>query len=405
MYCAIRVVRLQFEQDLHSSVHWTFKLFKVRMRAREFFKDLCIKVKEVWDKEGNSGPLAVAGRRQRGASSLCSNSSEVFVSSGSPVDNNNMAPPELVLDTIPTQGKHDNSGSTSSTSGYSSGGTDSCEQLSPLEPSHSPGANIPQSYEGGLFQNVHTASLHMSIPPTHGDGSTKSALQVPMGCPNVSLSPIAEDHLMRIPSISSGRGSFDDTDSMLSASYNPDVLLVSHGGLLKEDQCLPTARDQRPKQVHFPLTLHCKCSQTERTHIASSKPQPGVRKAIAHCATAFSTDTLYYPEKSLRQADKITVFPPGTLPLHTDSVQPSAPAFSKRRQIFGQYFGDILRGRQRLFYMEWWHFCWTFIELILNLFCMNFNELFMNFWNVLYWFYVLIITMYCIDFCYEFWLI
>ena len=213
---------------------FTFQLFKVRLRAREFFKDLCIKVKEVWDKEGNSGPPLLAGRRQRGASSLCSNSSEVFVSSESPVDNNNMAPPELVLDTIPTQGKHDNSGSTSSTSGYSSGGTDSCEQLSPLEPSHSPGANIPQSYEGGLFQNVHMASQHMSVPSTHGDGSTKSALQVPMGCPNVSLSPIAEDHLMRIPSISSGRGSFDDTDSMLSASYNPDVLLVSHGGLLKE---------------------------------------------------------------------------------------------------------------------------------------------------------------------------
>ena len=217
-------------------------VLKVRLRAREFFKDLCIKVKEVWDKEGNSGPPAVAGRRQRGTSSLCSNSSEVFVSGESPVDNNNTAPPELVLDPIPmTQGKHDNSGSTSSTSGYSSGGTDSCEQLSPLEPSHSPGANIPQSYEGGLFQNVHsTASQHMSVPSSTtsadgGGGSTnKSALQVPMGCPNVSLSPIAEDHLMRIPSISSGRGSFDETELMLSASYNPDVLLVSHGGLIKE---------------------------------------------------------------------------------------------------------------------------------------------------------------------------
>ena len=147
---------------MHNSLNgFTFQLFKVRLRAREFFKDLCIKVKEVWDKEGNSGPPLLAGRSQRGASSLCSNSSEVFVSSESPVDNNNMAPPELVLDTIPTQGKHDNSGSTSSTSGYSSGGTDSCEQLSPLEPSHSPGANIPQSYEGGLFQNVHMASQHV----------------------------------------------------------------------------------------------------------------------------------------------------------------------------------------------------------------------------------------------------
>ena len=69
----------------------------------------------------------------------------------------------------------------------------------------------------------------------------------------------------------------------------------------KEDQCLLTARDQLPKQVHFPLTLPCKCSWTERTHIASSKPQPGVRKAIAHCATAISTDILHYPDMSPRQ--------------------------------------------------------------------------------------------------------
>ena len=203
----------------------------MRVRAREFFKDLCSKVKEVWDKEGNSGPPVVAGRRQRGAGSLCSNSSDVFTTGESSVDNNNMAPSELVLDAVPRQGKHDNSGSTSSTSGYSSGGTDSCEQLSPLEPSHSPGANIPQSEEGELFQHVHTASQHISISSSHGDATT---LQVPMGCPNVSLSPIAEDHLMRIPSISSGRGSFDETDLMLTASYSPDVLLVSHGGLIRE---------------------------------------------------------------------------------------------------------------------------------------------------------------------------
>ena len=31
-----------------------------------------------------------------------------------------------------------------------------------------------------------------------------------------------------------------------------------------------------------PLTLHCKCSQTERTHTASSKPQPGIRNLPSH---------------------------------------------------------------------------------------------------------------------------
>ena len=54
------------------------------------------------------------------------------------------------------------------------------------------------------------------------------------------------------------------------------------------------------------------------------------------------------------------------------------------------------------------NFCWTFIELISNLFwwtLMNFLWILKCIWNVLYWFYVLIITMYCIDFCHEFWLI
>lgn len=200
--------------------------------------DLCSKVKEVWDKEGNSGPPVVAGRRQRGTGSLCSNSSEVFVSGESPADNNNSGAPDLVLDTVSaTEGKHDNSGSTSSTSGYSSGGTDSCEQLSPLEPSHSPGASIPHRDEDGLFQQQMNvgSQLGSSIPiSVHSETSIRSELQVPTGCPNVSLSPIAEHRLMSIPSISSGRGSFDDTDSFLAASYNPDVLLVSHGGLIKE---------------------------------------------------------------------------------------------------------------------------------------------------------------------------
>ena len=72
----------------------------------------------------------------------------------------------------------------------------------------------------------------------------------------------------------------------------------------KEDQGLPTARDQPPKQVHLPLTLHCKCSRTERTHTASSKPQPGAGKTIAHCAPTLSTDMLHYPEKSLRPAEQ-----------------------------------------------------------------------------------------------------
>ena len=202
------------------------------------------------------------------------------------------------------------------------------------------------------------------------------------------------------------------------------ISMETRGATLRSDwpgkeQHLPTARDQLPKQVHLPLTLHCKCSQTERTHIASSKPQPGVRKAIAHCAPTLSTDMLHYPEKSLRPAKQFNrsttrepCIPQGTAYDHTEDHSgqvptpatfnrrtsgPSRKTFSKQRQIFGQYFGDILRERQRLLHgmvTLLLNFYWTYFEFI----CMNFNELFMNFlkcivlilcldyYYVLYWF-------------------
>ena len=83
------------------------------------------------------------------------------------------------------------------------------------------------------------------------------------------------------------------------------ISMETHGATLHsdwpgKDQRLPTARDQLPKQVHLPLTLHCKCSQTERTHIASSKSQPGIRKAITHCAPTLSTDTLWVTSRSIK---------------------------------------------------------------------------------------------------------
>ena len=52
-------------------------------------------------------------------------------------------------------------------------------------------------------------------------------------CPNVSLSPLLEHRLPSVSSVSSGRNSsFDDTDG--SPLFIAEVLVVSHGGLLKE---------------------------------------------------------------------------------------------------------------------------------------------------------------------------
>ena len=64
------------------------------------------------------------------------------------------------------------------------------------------------------------------------------------GCPNVSLSPIFEHRLPSISSVSSGRNSsFDDGEIPLLLA---EVLVVSHGGLLKELFC------------HFVDDLGCK---------------------------------------------------------------------------------------------------------------------------------------------------
>ena len=131
-----------------------------------------------------------------------------------------------------------------------------------------------------------------------------------------------------------------------------------------KDQHLPTARDQPPKQEHFPLTLHCKCSQTERTHIASSKPQPGARKAITHWATTLSTDTLHYPEKSLRPAEQFnrsTAREPcyhGELHMITrkTTVAKRLPPLLQAKPHHSDNIWLIPRERQRLLYMEWYHF-------------------------------------------------
>ena len=186
----------------------------------------------------------------------------------------------------------------------------------------------------------------------------------------------------------------------------------------KEDQCLLTARDQPPKQVHFPLTLPCGCSWTERAHITSSKPQPGIRKAIAHCAIAVSTDTLHYPEKSLRQADTFSTqgpcLPRELLPdqlasPHGHTVAPPQKTetffgrpqslVANRGHITETIFGDILRERQRLFvhgmvslllnfllnfyWIYLMNFKWTFYEF-LNVFemdCIDFNFVQMSNWT------------------------
>jgi hypothetical protein len=58
-------------------------------------------------------------------------------------------------------------------------------------------------------------------------------VHVGLGCPNVSLSPLVEQRFSRLSSsISSGRNSFDESE--LLPPVIADVLLVSHGGCIRE---------------------------------------------------------------------------------------------------------------------------------------------------------------------------
>ena len=65
--------------------------------------------------------------------------------------------------------------------------------------------------------------------PVFGSSTTQSL----QACPNVSLSPLLEHRLTSMSSVSSGRNSsFDDADVVPSMAG--EVLVVSHGGLIKE---------------------------------------------------------------------------------------------------------------------------------------------------------------------------
>lgn len=194
---------------------------QVRQRAKEFFLELCMHVKHIEDSEGNSdGSQYTAGsRRHRGTSSICSNVSEVFLAGETtPVNNNTDLEVPFMIN------KHDNSGSASSASGYSSAeGADVCEPCmqTPPDQSKSP------THQASSHSIENTVKSNM--PPTVTTNSQKQ----PYGCPNVTLTMDGEPHTVAFPSISSGRGSFDESDLPCSG-VSQDILLVSHGGFIKE---------------------------------------------------------------------------------------------------------------------------------------------------------------------------
>ncbi|KAK7107141.1 uncharacterized protein [Littorina saxatilis] len=95
-----------------------------------------------------------------------------------------------------------------------------------------PGTNSSSVQSPGRWQVDGPLSWFRDIEWSPVFGSS-SASQSPHACPNVSLSPMIEHRLTSISSVSSGRNSsFDDAD--IVPAVVGEVLVVSHGGLIKE---------------------------------------------------------------------------------------------------------------------------------------------------------------------------
>ncbi len=200
----------------------------------EFFDDLCAQL-NADSKEELSEAVAGNIKRRRQTASFCStSSSDVFAVSESPPESDSKL---LTLDPMDSQKElsHSNSGSTSSTSGYSSTGADSLEHLGPLSPVDPSPTNTSPGPGSSMNSSFEDTAIHLFTPVF--DSEIRSQIRGPQtlqhGCPNVSLSPIFEHRLSSISSVSSGRNSSFDEADMLPKMAG-EVLIVSHGGLIKE---------------------------------------------------------------------------------------------------------------------------------------------------------------------------
>ncbi|PVD28498.1 hypothetical protein C0Q70_11086 [Pomacea canaliculata] len=115
------------------------------------------------------------------------------------------------------------------------------------------------SQDWSVFDRQSVAMFTLS-----SSSSSSSSSQLAQMCPNVSLSPLLEHRLSSLSSVSSGRNSsFDDADAI--PTVVADVLVVSHGGLLKE------------LVAHFIDDFHCKVPGG-KSHALRICPNTGVSR-------------------------------------------------------------------------------------------------------------------------------
>ena len=274
------------------SCHWLMRFHclyyvssQLRARAVDFFRDLCTQLRQLIgpQHESNVGEnaLDVKTTPHHNAASFSSSngsSSADFVfggiceSSGGATISTEPCVPEVT---------HTNSGSTSS-SGCSSMTAESNPDTTDPSTLNLPTSTCQTSCKDGPVTELGSPlsdvspsldSVTSSFEDDNGfgehvfDANIRNVIVAPKsadhGCPNVSLSPIFEHRLHSISSVSSGRNSsFDDGEIPLLLA---EVLVVSHGGLLKELFC------------HFADDLGCKIPGG-RGYARQVSPNTGISK-------------------------------------------------------------------------------------------------------------------------------
>ena len=145
-----------------------------------------------------------------------------------------------------------------------------CSSLSLTESTEQPSEQVTDQLLSDSDSREEFVPINSSTLASVQDRELDVSAKVPRAasiysCPNVSLSPLFGHRLPSMSSISSGRNSFDDGE--LSAPIIADVLLVSHGGLLKEFTS------------YFMQTLECKIPGGKRLSMQIS-PNTGISKFI-----------------------------------------------------------------------------------------------------------------------------
>ena len=235
-------------------------MLQVKARAVLFFQDLCQQLQVLALSPSattrGEGGEPINNKKRPHTGSICSvgSVSEVFSPEGA-----NILSAEDSIDESQEQEELSRSDKarilSDSTSGYSSCSADLSDQMSPVlfqshdlnSPSHQTSPNNVGSTRGtgannNNGNNVDSSSTYTALPSVGAShelsgGSETPAVSAswnwPYSCPNVSLSPLIEHRVSSISSISSGRNnSFDDFDTF--PVLVAEVLVVSHGGLLKE---------------------------------------------------------------------------------------------------------------------------------------------------------------------------